>query len=221
MKWLNLKLTNRKKQAMEQRSEEWRIDRRGKFTSSEMHKLMGVKGLGKTGETYVYDKVAEYMGAEKEEEYVKSTEYGKEMEPYAKDGYVKAFKCEIEDIGFIVSKHTGESGTSPDGLLKGIEKGIEIKCPYNSTNHIKYLTIKTSEDLKKIYPDCYWQIQHAMWCTGFNAWDFISFDYRVKKCPQLYCIEIKPDKEAQELLTDRINQAIKMKYEIIDKILNK
>ena len=53
---------------MEQRSEEWYEIRRGKFTASNIHKLMGVKGLGKTGLTYIDEVVADMLSDESEDE---------------------------------------------------------------------------------------------------------------------------------------------------------
>ena len=52
---------------MEQRSDEWYEIRRGKFTASEIHKLMGVKGLGKTGLTYIDDVVADMLSDESDD----------------------------------------------------------------------------------------------------------------------------------------------------------
>ena len=53
---------------MEQRSDEWYEIRRGKFTASEIHKLIGVKGLGKTEITYIDEVVADALSEEVEDE---------------------------------------------------------------------------------------------------------------------------------------------------------
>ena len=42
----------------EQLSQEWFAIRNGKFTASKIDSLLGVKGLGKTGETYCFEKAA-------------------------------------------------------------------------------------------------------------------------------------------------------------------
>lgn len=47
---------------VDQHTPEWLAQRKGRFTASEVHKLMGIKGMGKTGETYVLEKVAEELG---------------------------------------------------------------------------------------------------------------------------------------------------------------
>mgnify|MGYP003473559635 FL=1 len=46
---------------VEQRSQEWYDLRKGVFTSSEAHKLLGIKGLGQTGETYALEKAIEII----------------------------------------------------------------------------------------------------------------------------------------------------------------
>ena len=44
-----------------QRSEEWFKQREGRATASEIHKLMGIKGLGETGKTYAFEKAIEEL----------------------------------------------------------------------------------------------------------------------------------------------------------------
>ena len=70
---------------MQQRSKEWFEARRGKFTSSEIHKLMGIKGLGKTGETYCFEKACEVVFGIDEDANFESFDMqrGTELEPYA------------------------------------------------------------------------------------------------------------------------------------------
>ena len=49
---------------MEQRSEEWHKARKGRFTASHIHKLMGARGLGQTGESYILEVVTQSLGVE-------------------------------------------------------------------------------------------------------------------------------------------------------------
>ena len=53
----------------EQLSQEWFAIRNGKFTASKIDSLLGVKGLGKTGETYCFEKAVELVEGEQEESY--------------------------------------------------------------------------------------------------------------------------------------------------------
>ena len=69
---------------VEQRSEEWRKQRHGKFSASEIHKLMGVRGLGETGKSYAIEKAIEELYGEVDENFVSyDMERGIELEPLA------------------------------------------------------------------------------------------------------------------------------------------
>lgn len=56
---------------MLQRSEDWFEARKGRFTASDIHKLLGVRGLGQTGESYIFEKaVEEVFGLDEEDAFV-------------------------------------------------------------------------------------------------------------------------------------------------------
>ena len=158
-----------------QRNYEWQQQRRGMFTASAIHRLMGVRGIGKTGEGYVVEKVTESLGVDLNEPSNYAMQYGIEMEPFAKQYYEAVFKCEITEHGFLVASWSPEAGCSPDGTIEKFNKGIEIKCPFNPVNHTQNLLIKASKDLKALHPEYYWQIQMCMAVTELPAWDFVSF----------------------------------------------
>ena len=48
-------------QIFSQGTDEWLSIRKGKFTASEIHKLMGQRGFGDTGMTYILEKVTEEL----------------------------------------------------------------------------------------------------------------------------------------------------------------
>ena len=50
-----------------QRIESWYEKRKGKFTASEIIKILGVRGLGETGKSYAIDKAIEQLFGEFEE----------------------------------------------------------------------------------------------------------------------------------------------------------
>ena len=74
-----------KPQPHEQRSKEWFDSRLGKFTASEIHKLLGVKGLGETGKTYAFEKACELVYGKDENDDFTSFDLkrGVELEPMA------------------------------------------------------------------------------------------------------------------------------------------
>lgn len=204
---------------MKQRTIEWHQQRLGKFTGSEIYKLMGVKGLGKTGETYIYEKIAEELtGESKEMPQTTAMKWGVELEQMAKEYYEIAFDCKVKDIALYKSKKYPEHvGASPDGEVNS-EYGIEIKCPYDSANHVKYMDIKNASDLKKIKNEYYWQIVLNLHCSGLKYWKFISFDPRFTGALRMYVVEITPPEEDFKLLEKRLEEAIEMKIKIIENI---
>lgn len=198
---------------MEQRSSEWFEVRRGVFTASSISDLMKPKGFGKTGEDYIKLKVAESFGAYEEEIFSKPTEWGKELEPFAKEYYEKAIGLKISDIGFI--KRGDYFGCSPDGII-GEKIGVEVKCPYNPKNHIDHLLIRSEQDLKGTNDKFYWQVQFSLWVTGFEKWIFISYDPRFQK-NKMVAVDIRPIEKDQILIAERMEQAIDLFKKIKEK----
>ena len=214
---------------IEQRTDEWLMQRRGKFTASEIHRLMGVKGLGKTGETYVWEKVAEELGATMPPVTTYAMQRGTDMEPVAKIEYSKSFNCSVSPAEFIVAPWCDEAGASPDGIVTDWENGgkiklLEIKCPMNPVHHLSNYTMKSVAELKREKPEYYWQVQLQMAVTGINQCDFVSFypeiyysketgeDYRMS----LLTVDADPGDIA--LMKLRIAEAVTMKHEILKTI---
>lgn len=203
---------------IEQRTYEWAEKRRGLFTASQIHKLMGARGLGLTGETYILEKVTEALGVYLPEIKTAAMEYGTNLEPVAKQYYEMAFGCEILEQPFLIADWCDQAGASPDGKIKGTKKGLEIKCPFNPVNHTKNLMIKSAEDLKKISPEYYWQTQMEMAVSGFESLDFVSFHPEFTGLNRMMAIELHPVEADIILLTQRIEEAVIMKNVILKKI---
>ena len=201
----------------------WRKQRLGKFTASEVHKLMGVRGGidTQTAQSYILEKVAEVlteMPADMGFAGNAATQWGEQHEPDAREYYELAFKCEVQMPGYIAADFTDEAGGTPDGLIIGRNKGIEIKCPFNSMNHIRYLMIKNTNQLKIVSQQYYWQIQMYMMLTGLEEWDFISYDPRFTGKYRMFVQTIKRQDEAVQRLADNILRAIEQKYIILQQI---
>ena len=203
---------------MEQRSNEWIDARRGVFTASDIWRLMGPKGLGETGMTYIKEKVAEYFGAYEDEVSSAAMRWGTTLEPDAREYYQLAFKETVSESGFILATWTDSAGCSPDGLIRSKKRGTEFKCPYNPSNHIDHLLIKSEADLKECNKKYYWQVQNCLLITGYVDWDFVSYDPRFTGDKRMGSVIIKPVEADQILLRARIEEAIKIKNEIIAKL---
>lgn len=176
-----------------QNSVEWMILRSGKVTASEMDALVTPLGKVKTGDgpkTYLNKKLAEAWigGPLPSVQGVLDLENGKILEEYAKPAFTLETGLELEDVGFIESDD-GFMGASPDGIVKGQQIGVEIKCPRLET-HIGYL-------LAGCLPSDYvLQVQASLFITGMPKWYF--FSYR-RNLPPLI-LEVFPDETIQEAI---------------------
>jgi hypothetical protein len=104
-------------------------------------------------------------------------------------------------------------GGSPDGVFTaatGDNGIIEIKCPYNSTEHVRHLLITDAASLLDIAPEYYWQMVANMLFTETRIGYFISFDPRMAlERLQLHVVPIEPIDGHIDLLKERIAEASK------------
>jgi hypothetical protein len=189
----------------------------GKFTGSEIHKLMGAKGLGKIGETYIFEKAAEFLTGIpiKPEFTAQSTQWGIEHEAEAKKYFEAATGIKVMLATTLVNDYI--AGT-PDGLIEWQNIGFEIKCPFNSGNHLKNLSMSTPLDLLDLRPEYYWQVISYMWLTGFDKWKFCSYDPRFKEEKRMLILNIELIPEHLQLLKNRVVEAKLIFDNIISKL---
>lgn len=192
---------------VKQRTEEWFKAREGRFTSSEIHKLLGVKGIGQTGTTYCHEKAVEKMfGRDKEESFTSADmQRGITLEPVA----FEIFR-ELKGMEFIEVKEAeffpygSDSGSSPDGLV-GDDAVLEIKCP--RPNKFFNLVTNGEKAIDKVYIA---QMQHQMMCTNSKRCHF--FNYIVyNNEPMYHEIVIERDEVMIELMKDRIKTAVEVR----------
>src|ERR1039457_1444856 len=115
----------------EQRSDEWHDSRLGRFTGSQIHRLMGFKGLGLTGQTYAFENACEIFFGKDEEEQFESFDMkrGNALAPLAfrkfqelkEPEFIEVEKCSFFPFG-------NDAGASPDGIV-GKDAVLEIKAP--------------------------------------------------------------------------------------------
>lgn len=214
-------------EASAQRSEVWRDARCGKFTASEIYKLMtdprskADKEAGKFSEgamTYIKTKVAEEMtGLVHQESNAYPLVYGQDMEVNAKE-YLRSVKgYEIIEVGFI--PFTDHAGGSPDGHI-GNDEVLEIKCPFNSANHVEYLTWTKPEDMYDVKPEYYYQIQSNLMFSKRTVGRFISFDPRMPEGKQCFELLIPAHTGIQHNIATRLERAIEEKLKILKLLTN-
>jgi exodeoxyribonuclease (lambda-induced) len=204
---------------IEQRSDEWFSSRKGKITSSEIYKIIGegkTKGnnLSETAKTYLLTKVAEELGGHTDSmssSGIASLKWGIDLEDTAISFYERIKSTKVDKASFI--QYSDYYGGSPDGLVlpDGI---IEVKCPYNSTNHFKHGMIKTNEDFKKIAPNYYYQCLSNIICAKSDWCDFISFDPRVHSNYNMFIFRLNRNEEDVKNLLERVEIANEYMQEI-------
>lgn len=228
----------------DQGSEAWENIRAGRFTSSEWWKIMQCgyrpmtqkelearpkKGpgsktmrvpdpskMGEKGLTYINQKVAEILtGRPKPPAYAYPLVYGKETEPEAVEYFEKTFGVECVEVGF--QPFGDHAGGSPDRLI-GESEGLEVKCPFDSTNQIEYLMLTDHWDLKANYPAHYWQCVSLMLFTNRKTWHFCTFDPRMKEDKhKLTHLVIEWDKVEEDIdaVTKALAGAVEEKLKLI------
>ena len=208
-----------------QNNAQWYGARLFHFTSSELHKLLTKpklgEGVSKTAETYIYDKIAEELTNGTCLDYTqidtKETRWGHDCEPAAREAYEKATGAKVDLCGFI--EYSPSFGGSPDGLV-GDDGGIEIKCPYNSAVHARYLMMRKAEDLKALKPEYYAQIQGNLLVTGRKWFDFVSYDPRVQNPAfQLMILHIPRDEKMITEIVEAISRATKYRDELLRNLM--
>ena len=96
---------------------------------------------------------------------------GNMLEHQARLAYEFETGNDVVQVGGVYLNDKKELMISPDGLIPSLRKGLEIKCPEMKT-HIRYL-------LEGGVPNDYIiQVQSALWVTGYDTWDFVSY------CPE-------------------------------------
>lgn len=208
---------------VEQGTPEWDRVRVGRFTASEIWRLMVEPKtkeakesghLSETSLTYIQEKVAEVMtGQCKQQGYAFPMVWGSEKEPEAREKFAEKKGFAIEQVGFFA--YTDHAGGSPDGFVND-DAILEIKCPYDSAKQLEYLMLTDQWDLKRCHRDYYWQCQANMLFTERELCHFVTYDPRmVEEKHQLTHLEVRADKADHELIRVKIAKSVEEKLKLI------
>lgn len=198
-------------ESVQQRSLEWHEQRLGKFTASEIHKLMGVKALGDTGKGYAIEKAIEHLYGDFEEPFISfDMQTGIETEPlaFAKFQELKGLEfLQVSNCGFF--NYGENAGASPDGLVSD-NAILEIKCPKSTTF---FKLVATNEIDSKYYA----QMQMQMLAT--DAIKGYFFNYLIHEGKEYWHeIIVERDEVICDRIKERINEAIEIKNDYINKL---
>ena len=204
-------------EVIEQRTEEWYNQRLGRFTASRIDELMGVKGLGLTGEDYAFQNACEVVFGRNEEDSFTSFDMqrGVQLEPlaFAKFDEVNQFNfIKAESASFFpFGEH---AGASPDGLI-GSDAILEIKCP--RANKFFKIVEKGVDAIDRLYVH---QMQMQMLCTNSQRCHF--FNYIIYNGTEMWHeIIIERDESVINKIKERIEIATKLKLQFIESLKDK
>lgn len=174
----------------EQGTQEWLEDRCGCATASRFVDIIAVsKSNGrplKARDDYLWTVAREqFYGTPTESFNAKATEWGKDLEPFARRDYEMETGAIIVPSGFVLHPTIAFCGASPDGLV-GSNGGIEIKCPKDGRVHLQTWHKGMSIDHLP-------QVQGNIWINNREWFDFISYDPRAPEDFRLYVQRIHRD----------------------------
>lgn len=203
-----------------QNTPEWYAARRGIITSSQVYRLMtdpklkADKEAGELSEgakTYIMELIAEELGLPRKEVETEAMRWGSECESIFED-YMNRRNWQIYRSDFITSNIEGYGG-SPDYI--GLNDVFELKCPYNSSIHLKYCLIESPKDIPAEY---YWQCVSNAYLTQRMFIVFASFDPRINHDIGLKLFHFDTPVEDMNRMIERIKKALEYKSFIKQKL---
>lgn len=199
----------------EQLSEQWFAIRNGKFTASKIDSLLGIKGLGKTGETYCFEKAVELIEGEQEEQFTSfDMQRGIEHEPYAYNKFKEIMSLEFKLVSKAEFVLYGENaGASPDGLVSD-NSVLEIKCPKRAKFY-RYII----DGIKAIDDVYYNQMQMQMLATKCDKAYFFNYII-INGTEKWHTIIVPRDEDRIELIKSRIEEAVIKRDEYVKTIIS-
>ena len=207
---------------IKQRTAEWLKQRSGKFTASQIHRLLGksnakgelLKMTKQSIENYAMEKAGEmYFGLPEEEEYLsKDMQRGIDLEPHAFARFSRKMNFQFIDVfesPFIeIDKN---SGASPDGKLSNGDN-LEIKCPNLDTFRKFVIT-------EKIKPQYFAQMQMQMLASGAERTHF--FNYLIHNGEEYsHTIIVERCEETILLIKERIELASALRDDFFQTLKN-
>ena len=176
---------------MDQRSDEWFQTRLGKVTASRISDVIAKTKTGVSTSRYNYliQLVSERLTGKKGDSVFinQAMQDGIDREEVARTLYTLKHG-DVNEVGFIDHPTIAMSGASPDGALMGVNGGIEIKCPIETT-HTN--TLMTQSIPTKYLPQMFWQ----MACAGYDFVDFISYNPNFPDHLQLFVKRLDRDND--------------------------
>ena len=186
----------------EQGSEEWLAARLGIPTATGIKNIVTQSGQKSSGwVSYLAELIAESIEGGGDGFKSNDMQRGNELEPRARMAYEFETGNDVVQVGGVYLNADKDLMVSPDGLIPNLKKGLEIKCPKMKT-HIKYL-LEGGVPVEYVI-----QVQAALWVTGYETWDFVSYCPEYQKQP-LYTYTAERDPVLMQAFDEHIPNFIK------------
>lgn len=187
----------------------WQHLKLGIPSASNISRALAKKGT-ETRNTYLMELVGQIATKQFDEIFGKALEYGVANEASARAAYEFETGNRIEQIGFIYT-HDKRLGVSPDGIMPGLNKGLELKCPITAKVHADFLC---NDKIKSEY---FLQVQFQLYVSQYESWDFASYNPSFKK-NMLKIKTFEPDRETFERFDNELPLFLKDLDEALAKI---
>lgn len=155
---------------VEQGSPEWDAGRLGIPSASVIEKIFTSTGkISGQREKLLQQLAMERILNRKKDGYKSAAmQNGNDTEAEARAYFELIHDCEVEQVGLCYLDERKDRSCSPDGIIKIVKEGLEIKCPELSA-HYEYLKAG-------VLPTKYFvQVQSSLYITGFKKWHFLSY----------------------------------------------
>ena len=184
------------KEAGEQGSVEWLMERVGMITASRFKDVMDFTKAGKPGAkrtAYLWEIVYERLTGKPAYHAVSyAMERGTQLEGMARMAYESRTGAMVEQTGFCKHPTIYYAGGSPDGLCDD-DGGVEFKCPINPQTHLNCWIEGMPEDHMA-------QVQGLMLIHDRKWWDFCSYNPDIPEPHDLYVERVMRDNDFTEAL---------------------
>lgn len=213
----------------ENEEQEWRIERLGKVTGSQLGKLVvkdrSTKGYklssGKVASDMLYKiawerfLITESEGLNRLNVSSQAMQHGNDYELAAIKALEEVTGLKVKLGGYQFKKYNEFFGGTPDGYIDD-DTIIEVKAPWNGGNHLKTLITK------EIYnEDHFYQIQGYLLLTGAKKCIYATYDPDLPEGINIALVEVQRDEEIIKAIKEIIDECKSIIEDIISKVQEK
>lgn len=193
----------------DQGTQKWKDLKLAVISASNISRGLAKKG-SETRTGYIMELVGQVATREFDEVNAKSLEWGRSQEEASRAAYEFHTGNKVDQVGFIYSP-CKRFGVSPDGIMPGISKGLELKNPLTAKVHADFLC---NDKIKSEY---FLQVQFQLYVSRYQSWDFASYHPKFKSS-MIKVKTFEPDRETFERFDNELPIFIKEVDEALEKI---